>query len=105
AGRRIEAQRRADPPGDRSGDAGERVDVTLLERAAGRAAGDVHRPPHAATDDERGAQLVGNVGGEKQVAVARAALRSAARDVIEDADGHAPCGESSEGVDVFDDVL
>ena len=91
---RVEAQRRTDPSGDRAGGAGERVGVTLLERAAGRAAGDVHGAPDAAADDERGAQLVGDVGREQQVAVAGAALRSAARGVVEDADGHAPRGQA-----------
>jgi hypothetical protein len=105
APRRVEAQRRADPPRDRTGDAGEDIDVALLERAAGRAAGDVHRAPDAAADDERGAQLVGDAGREEQVAVARAALPSPARRVVQDADGQAPRGEAGEGVDVLDDVL
>jgi hypothetical protein len=102
---RIEAQRRADPSGDRARDAGDGVDVTLLERSAGRAAGDVHRAPDAAADDEGGAQLVGDVGREEEVAVARAALRIAARDVFQDPDGHAPRRQTGEGVEVLDHVL
>ena len=70
-----------------------------------RAAGDVHGAPHAPADDERGAQLVGDVGRQEQVAVARAALGVAAGDVVEDADGHPPRGEAGEGVDVVDHVL
>ena len=101
----IEAQRRADPAGDRAGDGGERVGVTLLERSACRAAGDVDRAPDAAADDEGGAQLVGDVGREEQVAVASAALRVAARDVVQDPDGHALRRQPGEGVDVLDQVL
>ena len=98
----IEAQRRTDPPGDRARSGGEGVDVTLLERSACRAAGDVDRAPDAPPDDERGAQLVGDAGREEQVAVASAALRVAARDLVEDPDGHAPRRQPGESVDVLD---
>src|SRR6185312_16826732 len=84
---------------------GERVGVSLLERATARTAGDVHGAPDATADDEGAAQLVGDVGRQEQVAVARAAPRIAARGPIEDADGHAPRGEAGERVDVVDHVL
>ena len=102
---RIEAQRRANAAADRPGDGGERVGVALLECAAARAAGNVHGAPDAPADDEGAAQLVGDVGRQEQVAVARAALGIAAGDVVEDADGHPPRGEAGEGVDVVDHVL
>src|SRR5256885_502866 len=86
----VEAERRTDPPGDRARGHGERIDVTLPERSACCAAGDVDRAPDAAADDEGGAQLVGDIGREEQVAVASAALRVAARDVVPDPDRHAP---------------
>ena len=45
---------------------------------------------------------MGDVGRQEQVAVARAALGIAARDVVEDAYRHPPGGEAGEGVDVID---
>src|SRR5260370_310612 len=83
-----DATRRADPARDRPGEGGERVGVALLECAAARAAGIVHGAPDAPADDERAAQFVGDIGRQEQVAVARAALRIAAGDVVEDADWH-----------------
>ena len=72
------------------GEGGERVGVALLERAAAAAAGDVHGAPDATADDERGAQLVGDVGRQEQVAIAGAALGVTAGDLVEDADGYPP---------------
>jgi hypothetical protein len=102
---RVEAQRRPNPPRDRTRDARERVRVALLERSAGGAAGDVHGTPHTTSDDERGAQLVGDVGRQEQVAVAGAALRGAAGGVVEDPDRDPPPGQVGEGVEVLDHVL
>jgi hypothetical protein len=67
-----------------------------LECAAAGAARNVHGAPDAPADDERAAELVGDVGPQEQVAVARAALGIAAGDVVEDADGHPPGGETGE---------
>ncbi|HEY6460783.1 MAG TPA: hypothetical protein VIY73_11555, partial [Polyangiaceae bacterium] len=63
------------------------------------------RAPHPAADDERGTELVRDVEGQQEVAVARAPLGIAAGCVVEDPDRHPLGGEPGERVDVVDHVL
>jgi hypothetical protein len=79
--------------------------IAAVRAASASAAGNVHGAPDAPAEDEGAAQLVGDVGRQEQVAVARAALGIAAGGVVEDADGRPPRGEAGEGVDVVDHVF
>ena len=103
--RSVEANRGANPIGDRRGDAGERGGVVGGEVRPVLAAGDVDRAPAPSSIDERCAQLERDPRWLEHVAVAGAALGTPLGRLAEDPDRNPARREARERVEVRDEVL